>query len=184
MLNVISGIFSEGAPPVSPTSYESIATVTVGSGGSSTISFTSIPSTFKHLQIRYSVANSAGAYLPTLRFNSDSGSNYFTYHMLNGDAGSANASAGATGTYIWTSRTTNTANVFGGAVVDILDYQNTNKNKTVRSLGGYNASGGGQVDFMSGLWMSTSAVSQIDFTFSLGGNYKEFSKIALYGIKG
>lgn len=167
-----------------PNSYESIATYTVGSGGSSTITFSSIPSTYKHLQIRYSVSNSAGAYFPTLRFNSDSGSNYFTYHLLNGDQGGAQASAGATGTYNWTSRTTNTANVFGAAVVDILDYQNTNKYKTTRSLGGYNANGGGQVDYMSGLWMSTSAISQIEMTFSLGGNYKEYSKIALYGIKG
>jgi hypothetical protein len=46
MLNIVSGLFSEGAPPVSPTSYESIQTVTVGSGGAADITFTSIPSDF------------------------------------------------------------------------------------------------------------------------------------------
>jgi hypothetical protein len=34
------------------TSYESIATVTVGGGGAATVAFTSIPATYTHLQIR------------------------------------------------------------------------------------------------------------------------------------
>jgi hypothetical protein len=34
------------------TSYESIETVTVGSGGSATVTFSSIPATYTHLQIK------------------------------------------------------------------------------------------------------------------------------------
>ena len=48
---IIPGIIASSYPRVS-NSYESIATVTVGAGGSSSISFTSIPSTYKHLQLR------------------------------------------------------------------------------------------------------------------------------------
>ena len=80
--------------PAAHTSYESIATVTVGSGGSSSIDFTSIPSTYTHLQLRMTArctAQSGGN--PTnvyLRFNSDSGSNY-AWHQLAGNGSAASA---------------------------------------------------------------------------------------------
>jgi len=44
---ITAGLYAGGVPPVT-NSYESIATVTVGSGGASSASFSSIPSTFKH----------------------------------------------------------------------------------------------------------------------------------------
>jgi len=52
--------------------------VQVGSGGSATISFTSIPSTYKHLQIRGIARNTSGSGFNkmNIRFNSDSGSVY------------------------------------------------------------------------------------------------------------
>ena len=49
--NIVAGTFSAGVAPVT-SSYESIATVSVGSGGQSSIVFSSIPSTYKHLQLR------------------------------------------------------------------------------------------------------------------------------------
>ena len=55
----------------STNSYESIQTVTVGSGGQSTISFTSIPSTYKHLQIRMLARATGASTVGLIRFNSD-----------------------------------------------------------------------------------------------------------------
>jgi hypothetical protein len=76
------------------------------------------------------------------------------------------------------------ANVFGGVVIDILDYKNTNKYKTVRILSGteYNNSNGG-VSFNSGLWQNTDAITTITLQPS-GANFAEYSQFALYGIKG
>ena len=190
MLNVISGIFSEGAPPVSPTSYESIATVTVGSGGSSSIAFSSIPSTFKHLQIRaLSRTNRADTNdFLTMRFNSDSGSNY-AYHSLygNGSSAAANDTGTSTGTP-WSAVTAGNsagASMFGAQVWDVLDYQNTNKYKTVRALTGTDQNGTtGRIYFISNLWQSTSAVNAITITATSGTALQEYSKFALYGIKG
>jgi hypothetical protein len=46
----ILGIIASSKLTAAAGDFESIATVTVGSGGSAVISFTSIPSTYAHLQ--------------------------------------------------------------------------------------------------------------------------------------
>jgi hypothetical protein len=184
----ILGIFaSQGR--VAPNSYESIATVTVGSGGTSTISFSSIPSTFKHLQLRASckVNGTAGDFPDLLmRFNSDSTyTNYFS-HQIGGDGSSAyantsNSSPTATGGLVGD---INGAQ-FTGKVIDILDYTNTNKNTTTRTLSGWDSNGSGQSRFASNLWINTSAVTSIDLVVrSSPTTISEYSKFALYGIKG
>ncbi len=168
--------------------YESIATVSVGSGGSSTITFSSIPSTYKHLQIRGIARSSTGGASDVsglLRFNSDTATNY-SWHRLYGYGTSPGADSGATQGYI-IFRTIladgNLASCFSPSVTDILDYANTNKFKTIRSLSGYNANSVGSMFLNSGNWRSTAAVNSIDLTIN-AGNYMQYSHFALYGIKG
>jgi len=168
--------------------YDSIQTVSVGSGGQSTITFSSIPTTYKHLQIR-SIARGANADTQTtltIRLNSDSGSNY-SYHRLIGIGSSASASGGSSVTYSYfyfgSSGTTAGTNVFGVSIIDLLDYTNTSKNKTLRFLGGTDANGAGGVSLCSGAWYNTAAVSTITLTADGGGNFDQYSHFALYGIK-
>lgn len=181
--NAIAGLYGVGVT-LSTTAYESIATNTVGSGGSSTITFSSIPSTFSHLQLRYlSGDQRASAYDSPINvtFNSDSSSVY-AYHELVGDGSTANsyATTGATKFWIFGGGSSG----FGVGVLDVLDYQNTNKFKTTRNLSGVDGNGvGGNVHFVSGLWRSTSAVSSITLT-PYSGNFRQYSHFALYGIKG
>ena len=187
MLNIVSGLFSEGAPPVSPTSYESIQTVTVGSGGAADITFTSIPSTFKHLQVRWLSRNNRAAADDTIaiQFNGDTTSNY-ALHFIYGDGSAAAAVALINRSEIligYQAGNSAGANIFGAGVTDILDYENTNKFKTLRSLGGDDSNGAGTVHFGSGLYRSSSAITSIKF-FSSGANFAEYSSFALYGIKG
>ena len=175
-------------------SYESIATASVGSGGTTTISFTSIPSTYTHLQLR-GIATSARATYALdgmlVRFNSDTGSNY-SFHYLRGNGSAAQAAAGTSTTSMTIDSTipsTAASNVFGGFVVDVLDYANTNKYKTLRSLGGFDVNGtvsgvGGYVVLASGNWRSTSAISSISITTDYGSDFQNYSHFALYGIKG
>jgi hypothetical protein len=186
MLNNLVGIYGVGVP-VSTNSYESIATVTVGSGGQSSIDFTSIPSTYKHLQIR-GIARSSAAVTASncrLRFNSDTGSNY-AYHYLGGDGAAAYAGATSStdrGYAGLTSGASASANIFGVLIIDVLDYANTNKNKTVRALSGVDLNGSGYVELDSSLWMNTTAVSSLSLFFN-SGNFAQYSSFALYGIKG
>lgn len=188
MLNQIAAIHGTGVA-ASTNSYESIATVTVGAGGSSSISFSSIPSTYKHLQIRAigrtDRASLFGDY-GKLTFNSDSGANY-SDHQLQGDGTTVTAGAATSANFIRINRfaaATATANAFGALTIDVLDYADTNKYKTLRNLGGIDSNGSGDIFFISGNWRSTTAVSSITIAVGGGTVFNQYSKFALYGIKG
>jgi len=170
--------------------YESIATVTVGSGGAAEIAFTSIGTDWTHLQLRFiarsAVAGNTCAFF--MRFNNDSGTNYYPYHEIFGDGSTAAAYAnGSSGTRIQFDQypaANRASGIFGAGVVDILDYQSTNKNKTVRHLSGYDSNGAGAMVFGSGLWYaSPAAITTIKLTENSAGNFAQYSHFALYGIK-
>lgn len=193
MTPISLGIFASANQSAAATSFESIATSTVGSGGSSYVEFTSIPGTYTHLQIRcLSQENQSPVSSNTsfdnfvMRFNSDSGSNYARHH-LNGDGASAAAYGAASVTYAYTgiSQRGGTSNLyFGATIIDILDYANTNKYKTVRALSGADLNGSGNIRLASALWQSTSAVTSIRLqSDSSGWNLQQYSHFALYGIK-
>lgn len=165
--------------------YDSIQTVTVGSGGQATVSFTSIPATYTHLQIRGSLktANAANGTDLKMILNSDTAANY-SHHSIYGNGANANVSAVSGASYIELDGIgSTTANVFNGWVCDILDYANVNKYKTTRTLTGFDTNGGGLIFLYSGNWRSTSAISRIDLTVLAGSNFSQYSSIALYGIK-
>jgi hypothetical protein len=170
-------------PYVLPTSYESIATTTVGSGGSSSVDFTSIPSTYTHLQIRF-INLQDSAQNVWLRFNSDSANNY-DWHELFGDGSGAFSGSLTSQNHIKIGYVgTTTTSYAGASITDILDYTNTNKNTTVRSLSGSDINGsGGYLLFRSGLWRNTNAITSITI-LPASGNFKQYSSFALYGVKG
>jgi hypothetical protein len=167
--------------------YDSIATTTLGSTTAS-VTFSSIPSTYTHLQIRAIFRGSAAGTSTNdlkMQFNSDTGSNY-SQHYVGGGGSSTFAGGVANYTYIPAIsilQDGNTANVFATSVIDILEYANTNTFKTTRTLYGYDANGSGEILLGSGNWRSTSAITSITFTPS-SGSLKQYSSFALYGIKG
>ena len=181
---------SNSITPTVATSYESIATVTV-STATPTISFTSIPATYTHLQLRGITRDARSVNVNNINMrlgngSIDSGGNY-AMHTLDGD-GSAVSAAGAanqTALGFWIEAgASSTANAFSSFVVDILDYKNTNKYKTIKVLGGADLNGSGNVHLISGLWQSTSAVTNIEFFNNGNFNFVQYSTFALYGIKG
>ena len=178
------GLFGLAA---STNSYESIATVTVGLGGSSLISFSSIPSTYKHLQIRGIALTTSGTDVGC-RFGNgtiDSGSNYAKHGLY----GTGNGSAGAAG---YTSQSyMNVQGYVSGTdstypmafVIDVLDYANTSKNKVMRSLAGMDKNAAyGEVGIYSGVWLNTSAINIINIV-PTGTTFTQYSSFALYGCK-
>jgi hypothetical protein len=168
-------------------SFESISTVTVGAGGASTVTFSSIPSTYTHLQIRILSRDSRVSTNSdsTMRFNADTAANY-SEHNISGDGGTVFVGAGTSVTNMNIGNQpglNTTASVFGSRVIDILDYANTNKYKTMRCLSGYDANGSGWVMLSSGSWRNTAAITSITFT-PLVAPYVQYSSFNLYGIKG
>lgn len=178
------GMFGSAA---AATSYESIATVTVGSGGAANVEFTSIPATYSHLQVRFTARGTASSGNDNILgiFNSDTGSNY-AWHILFGNGGGAAAGASSSTTSFLSGRMSYanaSASIFGVGVVDILDYANVNKYKTVRILTGTDENGAGIVLLNSGLWQNNSAITSFKLTPGAGGNFAQYSHFALYGIK-
>lgn len=180
------GLFGSGA---AASSFESIATVTLSST-QNTVTLSSIPSTYQHLQIRIlakCTASNFGNMDAYLRLNSDSGSNYAD-HFLRGTGSAVQASSdtSATRAYFTNLADSTYSNIYAASIIDILDYASTSKYKTLRTFSGVeqNTTGGeGRIYLYSGLWMSASATTSISFT-PLSGDFSSGSTFALYGIKG
>jgi hypothetical protein len=175
----ILGIIASQNYPRSTNSYESIATTTVGSGGASSVTFSSIPSTYQHLQLRlFTIGNGSITSSGFMALNGDSTStNYFT-HYLYGNGSSALAGSNQTN---YEPFAMGTSSAPGVEILDFLDYKDTNKNKTIRTLTGVDANGSGQISLVSILWNNTAAINSISLSFT---TIQQYSSFALYGIKG
>jgi len=161
--------------------YDALATVTL-SAATASITFSGIPSGYKHLQVRF-IAAGTGTPALYMRINSDSGANY-TRHRLqgNGSSASADGTTALNQVSIFGSPGLLTSPTFNAGVIDLLDYQNTNKNKTVRLLAGVDNNGSGNIELTSSLWSNTSAISTLYFEAS-SGNLSQYSQFALFGVK-
>ena len=186
-MSPILGIFASSTPSLGD--YESIQTYALSSS-QTTVTFSSIPSTYKHLQIRF-IARNTGAGVDfdyaAIQYNGNNSTASYTYHVLSGNGASASSGGNGTGVigynlggYIVAGGVT--ANRFGVGVIDILDYANTNKYKTTRVLSGWDNNGAGNIALISGLFLSTSAISSIAIS-SQTGDLAQYSSFALYGIK-
>lgn len=154
-----------------------IASSVVGSSGATSIIFNNIPQTFTHLQIRGFASTNSGSTAALLQFNSDSAANY-AYHFLIGD-GSSPTSGGVTSSTSIVFNAQTTSAFFASEIIDILDYTNTNKNKTVKVVNGYDNNTSGFIHFRSGLWTSTSAITTISISST---TFQQFTRFDLYGI--
>lgn len=171
---------------VDPGAMIPLATVTVGAGGSSSVTFSDIPGNYEHLQIRCIFQRTTAATFSSasIIFNSDTTNTNYARHDLYGTGAATGASGIATGSN--TSKIIaymGSGTAFGPGIVDILDYTNTNKYKVVKALGGVDNNGSGLVALSSGMWLSTAAITSINMTFDSGATASQYSSFALYGIK-
>lgn len=178
--------FTGGFNPIF-TDFESIQTITVGSGGASVIEFSSIPQTYQHLQIRCLFSHATANVIDDTRWrwNSDSTvANYYTTHQLKGDGASATAIGFNPGVaYSYLGFHGSNSSFFTSIIVDILDYSNNSKNKVMRSFGGCDQNGSGNVILRSSLWMSTAPITSIRIDLIQPGNFSQHTSFALYGVK-
>jgi hypothetical protein len=186
----VASAASNSITPAAQGSFESIATITL-TGNAASFEFTSIPQTYKHLQIRglfrsdYG-ATGAGGYL---EFNGNASGTYRAHALyMNGDGavGSYGSGALSVGTY-WGIDTAaaSPADTFGVDIADILDYTNTNKNRVVKIYSGSAQNGSASRNQLNGgLYVSTTAVTSLKIKFGGAAQWVAGSTVALYGIKG
>jgi hypothetical protein len=171
---ILGILASSGFPQVGD--FESIATYTVGATSQASIDFTSIPSTYKHLQVRITQMTGTGTVDPKMRFNGAT-TNYYMHSIYNSNPTVSAYNDSAAMPYLY-----NETAQPAVAIIDILDYANTNKNKVSRTLGGYDANGSGFLFYRSQAWFQTTAINQITFVAN-NRNFEQYSSFALYGIK-
>jgi len=183
----ILGIIASSMKGVSG-SFESIATAT--GSGATTITFSSIPQTYKHLQVRYMARANTGAGIlgaVELTFNGVTGTSYAS-HRLWGNSSTANVAAASSQASIQNVTIAGggiLANTYGVGIIDIQDYSATTRNKTVRTLIGLDQNTGStssQILMLSGLFNSTSAITSMTFTLAAG--FDSTTVYSLYGIQG
>jgi hypothetical protein len=171
-------------------SFESIQTVNV-TPNTYSVDFTSIPQTYKHLQIRGIAKETTSAGPQTLdmfiKFNSSSSGYKSHYLSGNGTSATAGVASGNNAFYCYGAsyREVSATSTFGVSIIDIHDYASTTKNKTARAFAGCNfnsASTDQYFGLSSGFWADTSAITSIVITPN--DTFKENTTFALYGIKG
>jgi hypothetical protein len=167
--------------------FQLISSVTLNAT-QSTVTFGGIPQNFKHLQVRMLTYNTASQGNIYLNINNDSAGNY-TYHYTRGNSTSPNSDYGVGNTFAYINYDTNSGSAYAPRIIDILEYANTAKLKTIRSLGGWNSNGSGIVFLQSNLWtkagsgVTSDAINTLSFSYS-AGSFASGSTFSLYGLKG
>jgi hypothetical protein len=157
--------------------YENIATTTLGSV-QETVTFSSISGTYTDLVLVCWTKSPTADVGLSMRFNSDSGSNY-SYTQIAGNGSAAASNRESNKTYARFGNNIQTNGTYTKA--DIQNYSNSTTFKTILSRSGDSRSGG-TVAFVN-LWRSTSPITSLTVFPEGGGSFGSGSTFTLYGIK-
>ena len=166
------------------TTYVAIATVTVGSGGTTAMTFSSIPQTYTDLLLKVSGRCSDAAYSNiALKFNSSTSG--YSQRLLEGNGSTARSVGTIFTSSMWVSTLNSagqTSNTFGNVEIYIPNYTGSNqKSISVDAVTETNATTA-YAQLSAGLHTGTSAITQIDVTGD-GSTFVQYSTATLYGIK-
>lgn len=183
-MSLMIGIVAASGAGAAP-AFELISTIYPN--GSSTVTWSSIPQTYKHLQIRYVISQgSLGGQHMGLRFNA--GGNY-AMHNMGADTGSSSVGSSVSsyppGGAMFIDYSSPVYNAITRiAIIDLHNYSNTTTYKTVRRMnGGWNSGGyTNNVSFASGVWLDTAAVNSLSIESYFGDSL--YGRFSLYGVKG
>jgi hypothetical protein len=168
--------------------FELIASSTVGSGGTASIDFTSIPSTYTDLVLKLSArdtevsVNNAGI----IQFNGETATTNYTAKWLYGTGSSVGSlsRSGASGQFWFESDSANaTANTFANIEFYIPNYAGaTAKSVSVDTVTETNATTTDAI-LTAALWNNTAAITSIKLKPNSGLNFVQYSTAYLYGVK-
>ena len=166
------------------TTYEIIASVTVGSGGAADIEFTSIPATYTDLVVLFSLRTTRSNTYddPVVQFNSN-GSNY-SYIVLQGTGSAATSYTGGT-SFIYLGECngdTSTASSFSNQTMYISNYASSNNKSVSIDSSMENNATAAYSDIIAGLWANSSAITSLKIYSAGAYTIKEYSTAYLYGI--
>jgi hypothetical protein len=159
-----------------------ITTVTVGAGGTSTITFSSIPQTYAHLLVKFStrITQAVDVYGVQVSINGATVSSGFNWRRIQGDGSTTSTTSGTNGYAGHQQGTSYTANTFGTSEIFFPNYTLVqNKPYSIDDVTENNGTAAYAV-LVAGLWNTTSAITSLAFTGS--GTYAQYTTATLYGI--
>ena len=159
--------------------YEAIATNTVSGSSTTTITFSSIPSTYTDLILVLNAATGSSVRDAIVRFNSDSGTNYSNTDLKgSGSTATSTRDSNSNAAYFgWATAITTSFESIN--IMHIQNYSNTTTYKTALARGN---TASRYVSTTVNLWRSTSAINTIT-CIANGDNFAAGSTLSLYGIK-
>lgn len=170
-----------------PNTFTKIASVTVGSGGAASIDFTSIPSTYTDLCVKYSIRSAySGGTISGVKLTFNNSATGYSYKQLYGFAGAAGSfgTGSATELVFNQDSASNTASTFASAEIYIPNYASSNnKSVSIDSVVEQNATSGYELDLFAGLWSNSAAITSIKVVDYNATNFVQYSTATLYGIK-
>lgn len=172
-----------------PAAFELISSQVLSSTAANVV-FSSIPSNYKHLQLRVvsKVTTGTGGLSGLgIQFNSDTASNY-NNHYLAGTGASVISGALTNFSYAYCGYSTDntTSGNYSGFISDILDYSSTSKYKTIQTFNGIveTSTNNSYVQIFSSGWRSNSAITSIKVYDDGSKSFAIGSRFSLYGVKG
>jgi len=165
------------------TTYKLIQAVTVGSGGTATISFTSIPQTYTDLLYKISARMSVDTSSVFLRYNGTTTNGRIKWLDGSGTVASSNADgSNQYGPVHGVVNSTKTANVFGNAEIYITNYTSSNYKSSSTDGVVETAAVAATMAIGANLYSNTAAITSIELVSAASGNFAEYSTAYLYGI--
>jgi hypothetical protein len=166
-----------------PNTFTKIQTVTVGSGGASSIQFTSIPQTYTDLYILISCRTNRADVKDYIAIRPNGSTTSDTSKTLSGDGSSASSDTESAVILVTTTGNTATASIFGNAEIYFPSYASTSIKKSLSMNGvGENNATESRIQNSNGLWDATSAITSIDLVPFIGTLFSQYSTATLYGI--
>ncbi len=177
------GLLSQGGGAGAANTALELISTQVLTGTATQVTFSSIPSTYKHLQLRFAGSTTTNGF--TLQFQFNGATSGYSWHILSRYQSSGYAEASSSTNAIRMSNSFNgLSSVASAAIMDIYDYADVNKYKTAKIIYGSNNTGNTELAMLaSGLYQSTSAISSI-VALANSGSFAIGSRFSIYGVKG
>jgi hypothetical protein len=163
--------------------FVKIASVTVGSGGASSIDFTSIPSTYTDLCLKLSLRDNRAANADFILISFNGSTTSFTNKYIEGDGFNTPASGSTARAAGLANAATSTSNTFSNTEIYIPNYASSNYKSYSADAVSENNATTAFADFHAGLWSNTAAINQVTISPNSGTLFLEYSTATLYGIK-
>lgn len=164
------------------TTYTLIASSTVGAGGASSITFSSIPSTYTDLILKLSLRSNASRTNDDLLVSFNGSTSSRAWNFVEGNGSSVSAASGTDGRFSTFNGATTTSNTFGNAELYMANYSGSNyKSVSIDTVMETNATAT-YAEFEVAMWSNSAAISSITMTLGFGTAFVQYSSAYLYGI--